>query len=187
MVKIGYMGIPGSFSEVASRELVRQLGMDDAELIPMVCSKNILESLRAGDADYGVLGVTNTTAGPVSEFAETFDGVDYEILGEYVLPIHHCIFTLPEVETDQIKEIASHQQAFRQTDGYRGKYYSDWAEHETDDTALAAEWLAKGILPETTAVICSMQAGLSWNLKLIAENIEDFDDNRTTFWMLKLN
>ncbi len=187
MDKVGYMGIPGSFSEVAARELVREHGLEDSELIPMVCSKNILAALRAGEADYGVLGITNTTAGPVSEFVEAFSDVDYETLGDYVLPIHHCIFIKPGMSTVDITEIASHPQAFRQTDHYREANYPGWAEHAVDDTALAAEYLAKGILPATTAVICSMQAGLSWNLEMIAQNVEDSSENRTTFRLLRLN
>lgn len=46
--------------------------------------------------------------------------------------------------------------------------------------------LAKGTLPETTAAICSARAGKLWNLEMIAENIEDSSENRTTFWLLKL-
>ncbi len=180
------MGIPGSFSEVAAGELIGMQGMTDAELVPMVCSRNILNALRAGDVSYGVLGVTNTTAGPVSEFEEAFGDVDYEVLAEYILPVHHCIFIRPGVDTDEITEIASHPQAFRQTDRYRETNWPDWKEHPVEDTALAAEWLANGTLPDTTAVICSRQAGIAWGLEPVAENVEDSAGNRTTFWLLRL-
>ena len=46
MDKIGYMGIPGSFSEVAANELLAQAGMTETELVPLVCAKNILEAMR---------------------------------------------------------------------------------------------------------------------------------------------
>ncbi len=186
MEKIGYMGIAGSFSEVAARELAKSTGLADAELVPMVCSANILDALRAGEAAYGVLGVTNSTAGTVSEFAEAFDDVDYEVLAECILPIHHCIFLKPGASEADITAVASHPQAFGQTGYYRWTHHPDWAEHAVEDTALAAEMLAKGTLPDTTAVICSMQAGLAWNLELLAENVEDAADNRTTFWLLRL-
>ena len=39
MDKIGYMGIPGSFSEVAANELLAQAGMTETELVPLVCAK----------------------------------------------------------------------------------------------------------------------------------------------------
>lgn len=186
MDKVGYMGIPGSFSEVAAKELLRQAGMQGAELVPLVCAKNILEALKEGAIQYGVLGVENSTAGLVSEFVETFGTETYEKIGEYILPIHHCLFKKPGVDTRTLTETASHPQALRQTDHTRAKNFPQLAEREIEDTAIGAEWLAKGELPDTTAVICSAQAGKLWDLEMIAENIEDSEENRTTFWLLKL-
>ena len=80
MDKIGYMGIPGSFSEVAANELLAQAGMTETELVPLVCAKNILEAMQKGEVQYGVLGVENSTAGPVGEFVHTFENISYENL-----------------------------------------------------------------------------------------------------------
>lgn len=187
MKKIGYMGIPGSFSEVAAHELVKQTGWTDADYLPLVCAQNILDALREGTVDYGVLGVENSSAGPVSEFVDAFTGVEYDHLDTFVLPIHHCLFKLSDkIPMEHLTEVASHPQALSQTQHTRAKNYASLAEKEIDDTALGAEWLAKGELPDTTAVICSRIAGDSWGLDLIAENIEDSSTNRTTFWLLKL-
>ena len=60
MDKIGYMGIPGSFSEVAANELLAEAGMTETELVPLVCAKNILEAMQKGEIQYGVLGVENS-------------------------------------------------------------------------------------------------------------------------------
>ena len=109
-----------------------------------------------------------------------------EKIGVYVLPIHHCMFKKPGVDTASLKEVASHPQALRQTVHTRKAKFPNLAEHEIEDTAIGAEMLAKGTLPETTAAICSARAGKLWNLEMIAENIEDSSENRTTFWLLKL-
>ena len=186
MDKIGYMGIPGSFSEVAANELLLQAGMTETELVPLVCAKNILEAMQKGEVQYGVLGVENSTAGPVGEFVHTFENISYEKLAVYVLPIHHCLFKKPGVDAAALQEVASHPQALRQTINTRKEKFPDLKELEIEDTAIGAEWLAKGILPETTAAICSARAGKLWDLEMIAENIEDSSENRTTFWLLKL-
>ena len=115
MDKIGYMGIPGSFSEVAANELRAEAGMTETELVPLVCAKNILEAMQKGEIQYGVLGVENSTAGPVGEFVHTFENISYEKIGVYVLPIHHCMFKKPGVDTASLKVVASHPQALRQT------------------------------------------------------------------------
>lgn len=187
MDKVGYMGIPGSFSEIAAEKLLKQERFQETELVPLVCAKNILEALREKKITYGVLGVRNSSAGPVSEFVDAFSDVAYENLGEYVLPIHHCLFKKTGVELSALTQVATHPQALRQTDHTRAARWPQLQEVPIEDTAIGAEWLAKGELPETTAVICSINAGRAWNLDLIAENIEDSDENKTTFWLLKLN
>ena len=186
MDRVGYMGIPGSFSEIAAEELVKQCRLAGAELEPLVCAKNILYALRDGSVTYGVLGVRNSTAGPVSEFVQNFEGVNYEKLGEYILPIHHCLFKKPGTALEKLREVATHPQALKQTEHTRKARWPQLAERSIEDTAIGAEWLAKGILPETSAVICSINAGKSWGLDLIAENIEDSATNQTTFWLLRL-
>ncbi|MCC8029466.1 MAG: hypothetical protein LIO75_06705 [Lachnospiraceae bacterium] len=186
MEKVGYMGISGSFSEVAAEKLLEQADIRDAEMMPLICSQNILDALRTGEISYGVLGVRNTTAGPVSEFDRAFHDVEYTVLEEYILPIHHCLFKKHETDISDLKEVASHPQAFRQTDHTRAERWPQLKEHAIEDTAIGADWLANGKLPGTTAVICSIKAGTIWGLDLIAENIEDSAENRTTFWLLKL-
>ena len=122
----------------------------------------------------------------MGEFVHTFENISYEKLAVYVLPIHHCLFKKPGVDAAALQEVASHPQALRQTINTRKEKFPDLKELEIEDTAIGAEWLAKGILPETTAAICSARAGKLWDLEMIAENIEDSSENRTTFWLLKL-
>lgn len=186
MEKAGYMGIPGSFSEVAAEELLQQTGMTDVELVPLVSAQNIRAALEDGSIDYGILGIENSTAGPVSEFVQAFDGVSYEEIGRTKLPIHHCLFKKHGVDMSELNEAATHPQALRQTDHTRAAHWPHLKEKPIDDTAIGAEWLAKGELPQTTAVICSRKAGEIWDLDLIAENIEDSKENKTTFMLLKL-
>ena len=186
-MKIGYMGIPGSFSEVAAHELVKNNQLENVEYAPLVCAANILNALQEGTVDYGVLGVENSTAGPVLEFVEAFGDVTYDHIDTFVLPIHHCLFKLSKDTTmEHLTEVASHPQALSQTKGTRAANWPQLTEKEIEDTAIGAEWLSKGTLPDTTAVICSRIAGESWKLDMIAENIEDSSTNRTTFWLLKL-
>ncbi len=186
-MKIGYMGIPGSFSEIAAMELVKRNNMEDAELIPLVCAENILHAMQKGDVDYGVLGVKNSTVGMVDEFLLSFSPVDYEKIDEYVLHVHQCLFKKsPDISVEELNAVASHPQAIGQTIITRARRFPHLKYQYMDDTALAAEYLAKGQLPKTTAVICSIRAGELWGLDLIAENIEDSDNNETTFWLLKL-
>lgn len=187
MEKIGYMGIPGSFSEIAAKELVRQCGIEESELVPLVSAANILVELKTGAVKWGVLAIENSTAGPVSEFVNAFKGVEYETEAKYILPIHHCLFKKSkDIALETLTTVASHPQALKQTEGTRQKYYSFMKEQVIEDTAIGAEWLASGQLPECTAVICSKGAGEAWGLDLIQQNIEDSNENKTTFLLIRL-
>ena len=42
MEKIGYMGIAGSFSEIAAIDMAGQMDMKEVEYEPLVCAMNIL-------------------------------------------------------------------------------------------------------------------------------------------------
>ena len=186
MKKIGYMGIPGSFSELAADELIRQTNMEDCEAVPMVSAWNILKALQDGEADMGVLGVDNSSVGAVQEFVEAFRDVDYEIIDECVLPIHHCLFKKKNVPQSSLTVVASHPHALSQTAKTRAVEFPQLKDVEIEDTAIGAQWLSEDRLPDNTAVICSINAGRMWDLDMIALNIEDVSTNRTTFWLLKL-
>ncbi|MCD8018904.1 MAG: hypothetical protein LUF92_04770 [Clostridiales bacterium] len=188
MYIIGYMGIEGSFSDIAAEKLVAETGIRDAKCIPMTSAKNILQALQNGEITHGVLAVRNSSVGPVSEFVNTFQNVHYDIIGEYILPIHHCIFRKnPKIAKSSLTVMASHPQALAQTRDYRKVHFPELTEQVIDDTALAAKWLASGQLPENTAVICSEKCGPLFGLDLIAHNIEDASDNTTIFWLLTLS
>lgn len=186
MDKIGYMGIRGSFSEIAAEIFVDRNKMQNVELVPLVCSQNILDAMRAGEVQYGVLGVENSTVGAVSEFVQAFWGVTYDILDEYVLPVHHCLFKRKDVSEEELTHVASHPQAIGQTVLTRAARWPHLIPIEVEDTALAAEWVANGTLSPQTAVICNVNGGRIWDLDMVAENIEDYSENRTKFYLLKL-
>ena len=144
MEKIGYMGIAGSFSEIAAIDMAGQMDMKEVEYEPLVCAMNILKALEEGKISYGVLAVKNSTAGPVSEFVKAFEGVPYEVVKEYVLPIHHCLFKKSgDVRIEDLKIVASHPQALKQTEGNRKAFFSHMKEQAIEDTAIGAAGCGK--------------------------------------------
>jgi prephenate dehydratase len=183
MTSIGYQGIAGSNSEAAAKELAAAFGIT-AEYVPLVNSRNVVASLDSRDTDYGVVATRNIVAGPVGETEDALRGRDdVAIIGRMMLPIHHCVFAR---RTDcTITSISSHVQALMQCRGSIGRLYPDAGWIETDDTALSAEMLSKGMYPDTVAVLCRRNAGEMFGLCLIRENIEDDRENMTEFALLK--
>ena len=81
----------------------------------------------------------------------------------------------------QIKTITSHEQALRQCKGYLKKNWRGVKLKEYEDTAKAAEDLARGKLSASTAVIASKAAADIYKLKVLEAGIQDLKTNFTTF------
>lgn len=185
IMRIGYMGIPFSNSEEASQMFVRIRAIEDAEYIPLMTSRGVVDALSAGQIDLGVVAYRNIAAGPVSETEEALAGRDdISRVATVEVPIHHCVFL--RSEGAEVKDIASHPQALMQTAGNLDRLYPGTGRIECEDTAEAAKMLTEGRLDASTAVICRKDAGESFGLYLAYENIEDRKDNMTTFLLLSI-
>ncbi len=182
MKKIGYMGIPLSNSEKAARVIANK-GNIEAELVPLVSSEGVVKALISGSVDYGVVAVRNMVAGPVLETEKAMKLGELRIIEEFSMPIHHCVFV--RRKEARISAVASHVQALGQTYRNVSQLFPGAGRLEVEDTALAAEMLSDGRLPEDTAVICGMAAGLHYGLVLLKENVEDDPDNWTDFALLE--
>lgn len=178
------MGIPGSNSEQASFDFSDKMGWTDTEHVPLVDSAGVVQALKEGKCEYGVLAVANITAGPVEETVRSLDGVDHEVVLDQWVPIHHCVFVRNADAV--VKRISSHIQALLQTKNHLDVLYPDAERIECEDTALAAENLSKGILSDDTAVVCRRNAGEMFGLTMVHENIEDRSDNMTQFHLIRL-
>ena len=184
MVIVGYMGIPGSNSEQAAIDLSRRMGWDEPTLLPLMSSRGVVDGLRDGSCEYGVLAVANITAGPVIETMESLAGVDHDVVLDQWFSIHHCVFVKnPDVT---IRHISSHIQALLQTKEHLDALYPDADRIACEDTAYAAENLSKGLISEDTAVVCRRNAGEMFGLTMVHENIEDRADNMTQFHLIRL-
>lgn len=182
MKKMGYMGIPLSNSENAAQIMAKEYDMD-VELIPLITSEGVVKALLDGSIDYGVVATRNIIAGPVIETVEALNLGNIKMISELGIPIHHCIFV--KKSGVKISSIASHIQALGQTQDNVTKLFPQADRLEVDDTALAAEMLADGRLPEDTAVICGMAAGKHNDLVLVKENVEDDKENMTYFALIE--
>lgn len=186
---IGFMGVHNSFSEKASMKFIETQHLNaetTPALMPLVDAFHVRDALLKGEIQLGVVAVRNSITGMVAETAEAFNGMDVEILAEYALPIHQCLFKLPGVPSDQLRHVASHPQALMQTRNNRRKGFGNMIEMIMKDTSLSAKMLADGSLSSDTAVVCSKEAGLMNGLELIGENIEDRSDNKTFFRLIRL-
>lgn len=166
--------------------MANNLGWTDAEFVPLVHSQGVVNALKAGTVDYGVMATLNHTAGVVRETADALKGVNYRIVALDCIPVHHDLF-VKDSSVDKVKVIASHPQALQQCRTVLASDYPDAVLLDEEDTALAARNLAQGILPGTAGVLCRAEAGELYGLHRLRSNLEDDTSNGTEFELIKLS
>ena len=182
-MKIAYQGIPGSNSEAVSVLFAQNQGFIAPEYIPAVHSQGVIDLLKSGEADYGVMATRNLMAGTVGESDNALSTLSHRVIDAQWLSVHHCLFV--KNRASRFDTIASHIQALGQCKNNLRNRYGGCRLLEVEDTALAARMLADGTLPENTAVLCRKNAGEMFGLHLVAENLEDDPRNMTEFVLIK--
>lgn len=183
-IRIGYQGVVGSNSEAASAGFAVTQGMTDVEYVPLVSSRGVVDALKAGEIDYGVMASRNHIAGIVRETEEALTGFSYHLVAALCLPIHHCLF-VKDASVTAPRTIASHPQALAQCRGTLARDFAAAALEEIEDTAIGARYLSDGTLDPSTGVLCRRNAGEAFGLHLLRENLEDDPTNATDFVIIE--
>jgi prephenate dehydratase len=182
-MKIGYQGSIGSNNERAALKFKDNF-KGNIQLIPLVSSENVVNHLKKGTIDYGVMAISNNIVGDVKESILALKNINYQLISKIELKIIHNLATLEL--TKNITTIRSHIQALSQSANWINQNLPHCILIEEKDTALAASKLRSGDYEKNTAVICSPEASKVYNLKIIEENISNNNENYTTFILIKL-
>ena len=185
---LGYQGGEGSNNHAAAIAFAEKMGWGDTvELKPMISGKNVMKGLQEGTIDYGVYAYSTDARGLVQENAEATAGIELNILDLYNIDIHHHLWKKNEgIDDASITAIASHPEALYECKDTVARLYPDAMDIPVANTAVAASELASGILPETTAVLCSEKAAGIHGLSPIKMCVEDLEHNGTKFALVTL-
>jgi prephenate dehydratase len=180
-MKIGISGARGSFSEEAARQYAQKNGVVEPDLQYLVSVENVLAGLDAGTVDLGIFPIENSNGGIVIEAVYAMAKHIFSIKGMFEIDVHHNLMVKSGVNPDEITKITSHDQAIKQCRMYLRRKWPGVDIDAYPDTAKAAEDLAAGVLPPSTAVIASRRAAEIYGLDLIEESIQDLKFNYTVF------
>jgi prephenate dehydratase/chorismate mutase len=173
---IGYQGEPGAYGQVAAIEWQK-------ELIPIPCNEftQVFDGTASGLYDYGIVPIENTLGGTVNQVNHLILNSELNVVGAIELPIHHYLLVNEGVDIKEIKAVYSHYQALEQCHNFIEKKNLEPTPYY--DTAGAAKMLFENS-PKASAAIASKLCAQIYNLKIIKENIEDFNNNVTRFLIL---
>ncbi len=175
-MRVAFQGELGAYGEAA---IAQHFG-SDYEPVPCRTFREVLDSVRNGIADYGVLPIENSTTGAIEESQALLQGFskEFSICGEILCRVRHCLLGVSGSSLKGIRRVYSHLQALAQCQEFLDKLGVELVPFY--DTAGAAKFIAEQSAP-TLAAVASRQAAARYGLVILREGIESNPQNTTRF------
>ena len=173
--RVVFQGTEGAYGQAA----MQQFFGEDVNSFHVRTFRDAMEAIEEGAADYAVLPIENSTAGPVIEMYDLLDEFENYIVAETILPIVHTLSGLPGTKLADIQRVYSKTEALMQTSRFLDDH-SDWQRISVVNTAIAA----KKVLKEqdiSQAAVCSAYAAKVHGLEVLVNGINNDADNSTRF------
>lgn len=177
-ITVAYQGAEGAYSHSAVMKHFGPRGIEVAS-VGYESFQQMLEAVKSGAADYGMLPIENTTAGSINEAYDLLARMNLTLVGEEVLEVQHCLVALENVPLPHIRRVFSHPQALAQCSNFLSSLHHCTIESFVD-TALAV----KKIHSErdiSQAAVASQEAAELYGLAVIRRDIANQKDNYTRF------
>ncbi|WP_111640567.1 prephenate dehydratase [Marinimicrobium alkaliphilum] len=176
-VKVAYLGPEGTFTQQAA---LKHFG-HSAMALPFSAIDEVFREVEAGAVNYGVVPVENSSEGVVNHTLDNFMSSNLKICGEVELRIHHNLLVSSVTDTKSISRIYSHAQSLAQCRKWLDAHYPNAERVAVSSNAEAAKRL-KG--EWNAAAIAGSMAAELYDLRILAEKIEDEPDNSTRFLII---
>jgi prephenate dehydratase len=171
---VAFQGAPGCNSHIAAMEAV-----PDGLPLPCFSFEDALEAVAEGRADRAMIPIENSLHGRVADIHFLLPESGLTITGEYFLPIRYCLLGLDPAAT--ITEAMSHPQALGQCRHWlRARGIKPIANADTAGAAASVAELGRS----DVAAISPQLAAELYGLQVLAQGLEDSDDNTTRFVVL---
>jgi prephenate dehydratase len=177
-VRVAYLGPPGTFSEDALRAAI---GEEQVEAIPSASVYDAILAIREGAADRALVPFENAIEGAVTATLDTlaFDADDLTLIGEYDLPIRHCLIAREEIPLERIDLVLSHPQASAQCAHFIRENLPQAEVRACPSTAEAVRTVAESDQP--WAALGAESAAQRYGAAILRQGVEDETDNITRF------
>ena len=175
-LRVAYLGPAGTFSESASR---KHFG-SAPNFLPMAAIDDVFRAVEAGNADYGVVPVENSTEGAVGGTLDLLLANPLKVCGEVRLRIHQQLMSRAE-GIGAARRIYSHAQSLAQCHEWLNRNLPHLPRIPVASNAEAARMASED--PESCAIAGDAAAQL-YGLNILAPNIEDDPNNTTRFLVI---
>lgn len=170
---IAFMGVEGANADLACRQNYPYM-----QTLPCASFEDVFAAVAEGKAKYAMVPIENSQAGRVAEIHNLLPRTNLHIVAEHFQKVEHGLYGVPGATLADVKHAYSHHQGLLQCRSFIREH--QLASHIHDNTATAAKDVA-GWGDKSKAAICSRLAGELYGLNLLADNIQDAEDNETLF------
>jgi prephenate dehydratase len=174
--RIAFQGELGAYSHQACTQA--RPGM---QAVPCQTFEDVVELVRSGEVDLGMLAVENSTYGRVADVHSLLPKAGLHIVDEAFVRVHVNLLGVRGATLDQITEAHGHVviipqcAGFLKAHGIKGKVSSD--------NARAAREVAEAGDPSRAALASELAAEI-YGLDVVARHIEDQANNTTRFLVM---
>lgn len=171
---VACMGVEGAYAQIACDRMFKV-----ANIMYFRNFAGVFQAVQEGLCNYGLLPIDNTTSGTVDSVYDNMKKFDFHIVRSIRQQVSHVLLVPEGVKFEDIKEIYSHEQAFKQC----GKFLKSLKDVQltvSDSTATGAQIVAKSGRRDVAAIGARECASL-YGLKALPNNIQDTDYNYTRF------
>ena len=177
IVKIGFQGESGSYSEIAA---LRFFSSFKSSFIPFRSFQDLFDNVENSFIDAAIVPIENSIEGSVNETYDLLVEKHLFVTGEIYQRIRHCLIVNKQQSLEP-KTVFSHPQALAQCRNYIRKKSLEPV--PSYDTAGSVKFIKEHSLGDASA-IASKRAAEIYDMKIIEEGIEDKNNNFTRFLVI---
>ncbi len=175
-LRVAFLGPVGTFSELAMR---RRFG-DAVEGVPCTSIDDVFRVTEAGNVDFGVVPIENSTEGSITRSQDLFLSTTLQIVSEITVPVRHVLMSRSGQMKD-IRTVMAHPQALAQCTLWLQRNLPGITLQPVSSNAEGARQAAED---ESIAAIGSEGALAIYDLIAVAHAIQDDPMNRTRFLVI---
>jgi prephenate dehydratase len=179
MSTIAYLGPRGTFTEEALGAMPASEG---AELVPLATAEAVLEAVRSGAADQGLVAIENSIEGGVNATLDNLaTGEPLVIVDEVVIRVRFALLARPGTGLGDVRRIATHTVAAAQCRSWVQATLPEAEIVPVSSNAAGAAAVAEGTFD---AALAPSIAADVYGLEVLAADVADNDEAWTRFVLL---
>lgn len=180
-MKVGYLGVPGSYSEAALQKECQM--MQQLEAVGYASFQTLIDDLADKNISMAVIPVENSTTGFIARSADLFRHQPIVAVAERFESVQHTLWALRGSQFSEITAVYSHPEALSQCDDFFSEN-PQLTHHAYADTAKSAAYVKESNLRHQAA-IASPRAGELYDLEALQSDIQTEKSNTTRFYIMK--